>query len=408
MSKVFFCNSEAIDLNAIAIMGVSVKTRDNPIGYFGTGLKFSIATLLRTSHKVKLTLARESGERTNIEFVAVPTAIRGETFQQVRMSFNGGTAWQDLGFTTQLGRNWKPWQAYRELYCNCTDEGGIISADEAANGEWGTTFEVEGDGIALAHKNRRQIFLSTAPIFATEDCEIHPGETHDAFYRGVKAHWHSQHAMFTYNIVEPMELTEDRTLKYGFLVNSTIADAITKCSDEDLIETALLAERGTVECNLDYAGCGKPSLAFMDVAFRLRSNAHCNRSAIKLWEKHSDVRLTYTEAELDIFEQQQIDAALALVSRLGADVRRDDFIVVESLGESIYGQVRGSRILIAKATLDMGVRFTASTIYEEWLHKTQRLADESRALQNLLFEKLFTMTEKVCALEALAKRQVAA
>ena len=41
--KIYFCNAEPIDLNAIAIMGVSVKTGDNPIGYFGTGLKFAIA-----------------------------------------------------------------------------------------------------------------------------------------------------------------------------------------------------------------------------------------------------------------------------------------------------------------------------------------------------------------------------
>ena len=56
--KIYFCNAEPIDLNAIAIMGVSVKTGDNPIGYFGTGLKFAIATLLRTAHKVTLTRSK--------------------------------------------------------------------------------------------------------------------------------------------------------------------------------------------------------------------------------------------------------------------------------------------------------------------------------------------------------------
>ena len=83
----------------------------------------------------------------------------------------------------------------------------------------------------------------------------------------------------------------------------------------------------------------------------------------------------------------------------GAQVDRRDFMVVEGLGESIFGMVRGSRILIAKAALDLGTRFIASTIYEEWLHKKEALQDESRQLQNLLFEKLFAMTERVCALE---------
>lgn len=393
MSIIYFCNEEAIDLSAIAVMGVSVKTNDNPIGYFGTGLKFSIATLLRTGHKV--TLIR-NGER--IVFSAEAETIRGEEFQRVTM---GG---ERLGFTTQLGRNWEPWQAYRELHCNCTDEGGVIVADAVPEGSFGTIFEIEGDAIALTHRNKRKIFLDSIPLFATHECEIHAGETHDAFYRGVKAHKHQMHAMFTYNIVDALELTEDRTIKYGWYVGHYAAQAIPRSDDEDLIEGALMAPRGTFENSLDYSASGKPTLAFMDVAFRLRSNHHCNRSAIKLWEKHSDVRLTFTEAMLDDFEEGQIKKAISLVARIGADIDRRDFTVVESLGASIYGTVRASRILIAKATIDMGVRFTASTLYEEWLHKNQSMEDESRALQNLLFEKLFSMVERVCVMEQGAKK----
>ena len=51
---VYFANAGLIDLDVIRIMGVSVKTKDNPIGYFGTGLKFALSTLLRSGHKVTL------------------------------------------------------------------------------------------------------------------------------------------------------------------------------------------------------------------------------------------------------------------------------------------------------------------------------------------------------------------
>jgi len=387
MSAVYFCNHEPIDLNAIAVMGVSVKVVDNPIGYFGTGLKFSIATLLRTGHKVTLIRA---GER--IEFTAAAETIRGEEFQRVRMGD------ELLGFTTQLGRNWEPWQAYRELHCNCTDEGGVI-ADSLPEGKWGTIFEIEGDSLALAHRNKRNIFLESVPLFASDECEIHAGETHDAFYRGVKAHKHQLHAMLTYNITDPLELTEDRTVKYPWYVAHYAVRAIALCQDEDLIELALMAPRGTFEAGLDYSPAGKPTLAFMDVAFRLRHNAHCNRSALRLWEAHSDARLTYTEVLLDAFEEAQIGKAITLVARLGCDIDRADFTVVEGLGASIYGTVRASRILVAKATIDMGVRFIASTLYEEWLHKNHNMTDESRPLQNLLFEKLFSMVERVCGME---------
>jgi hypothetical protein len=388
--KIYFCNAEPIDLNAIAIMGVSVKTGDNPIGYFGTGLKFAIATLLRTGHKI--TLVRNGEE---IPFSVASENIRGEDFARVVMGN------ERLGFTTQLGRNWEPWQAYRELRCNCIDEAGKI-ADELPAGEWGTIFEIEGDAIAECHRQRREIFLESSPISATEDCAIHLGSTEFAFYRGVRAHQHGRRALFTYNIIDSVSLTEDRTIKSAWEVGYYVERAIAACDDEGIIEEALMAPEGSFEAGLDYSSAGKPTLAFMDVAFRLRANHHCNKGAIKLWEKHSDIRMSFDEAVLDAFDEQQLTQAMTLIKRLGADIDRRDFTVVESLGASIFGTVRKNRILIAKATLDLGVRFIASTLYEEWLHKTQSLNDETRELQNLLFEKLMAMTERVSALEAAA------
>ncbi len=387
MSKIYFCNAEPIDLNAIAIMGVSVKLGENPIGYFGTGLKFALATLLRTGHEI--TLIRNGAI---IPFSVSPESIRGEEFARVVMGD------ERLGFTTQLGRNWEPWQAYRELRCNCTDEGGKIG-NEFPPGEWGTIFEVEGDAIAECHRKRREIFLESSPICATEDCAIHPGSTDFAFYRGVRAHQHGRHALFTYNIIDSVSLTEDRTIKSAWDVGYYVERAIALSDDESFIEEALMAPEDTFEAGLDYSSAGKPTLAFMDVAFRLRSDHHCNKGALKLWEKHSDIRMSFDEAILDDFDEQQLAQAMALIKRLGAEISRRDFTVVESLGASIFGTVRKNRILIAKPTLDLGVRFIASTLYEEWLHKTQSLKDETLALQNLLFEKLMAMTERVAALE---------
>lgn len=392
MSTVYFCNFEPIDLNAIAIMGVSVKTGDNPIGYFGTGLKFSIATLLRTGHEVELIRSGES-----IVFTVRREVIRGEAFERVCMGD------EPLGFTTQLGRNWEPWQAYRELRCNAMDENGVVS-DDLPPGNWGTIFAISGEAIAQCHRRRREIFLDSAPVSATADCEIHLGGNDHAFYRGVRAHTFQGKALLTYNILDQVDLTEDRTIKNAWEVGFYAERAIAKSGSEDLIETAIMAQRGSFEAGLSYSNSDRPSPTFMAVAFRLRHNAHANQGAIKLWERFADIKLTATEAVLDAFDEEQIHKALPLCRRLGAEICRDDFTVVEDLGASIYGTVRGNRILIARATLDMGIRFIASTVYEEWLHKTQSLRDETRQLQNLLFEKLFSMTERVCALEGRTPR----
>jgi hypothetical protein len=388
MDTIYFCNIEPIDLSAIAVMGVSVKTNNAPIGYFGTGLKFSIATLLRLGHCVALVRLGET-----IVFTTVDETIRGEVFQRVKMGD------QVLGFTTQLGKNWEPWQAYRELTCNCMDEAGVVS-DTLPDGDWGTVFIVEGAAVAECHRNRREIFLSTVARSATEECAIHDGATTKAFYRGVRAHDHGRPALFTYNILDSTTLTEDRTIKNQWEVNYYAERSIAAADDEDLIESALMAEKGTFENGLSYAAIGeKPSDAFMSTAFMLRHDFHCNQNAIKLWEKWSRSSMVYEAAALDDFDEAQIEAGLVLVRRLGAEVARRDFMVVDGLGESVFGRMLGGRIYISRAALDLGPRFVGSTIYEEWLHKTIGVVDETRAMQNLLFEKLMAMTERVIAME---------
>jgi len=385
---IYFCNAEPIDLSAIALLGVSVKVGNNPIGYFGTGLKFSIATLLRTGHAVDLIRSSEV-----IKFQIHSEMIRGERFDRVKMGD------ELLGFTTKLGRTWEAWQAYRELYRNCIDESGVIDT-EIPPGDWGTIFAVEGEAIEKCHRNRHEIFLTSAPLSTNEECEIHHGGGEHAFYRGVRAHKHGRHALFTYNVLSQLDLTEDRTIKSPYLLEHHAENAVCDCQDGDLIQSILMAPEGTFEHGFDYSGrYAKPSQAFMDVAYRLRGNVHCNRAAIKLWEKHADIQLTYDPVELDAFEEEVIDRSIVLVARLGVDISRRDFIVVEGLGEGIFGTVRNQHILIAKRSLDMGHRFVASTLYEEWLHKTEGWADMSRDLQNFLFEKLFAMTERVTVIE---------
>lgn len=387
--SVYFYNSEPIDINSIAIMGVSVKTGDNPIGFFGTGLKFAIATLLRNG--CKITLYRKGEE---IKFDVATENIRGEEFDRVVMGD------ERLGFTTKLGRTWEPWQAYRELYCNCIDEGGTIDTT-APVGEWGTVFAIQGEAIENCHRSRHEIFLDTRPIAADGNIEIHNGNRLDTFYRGVRAHRHQSAKLFTYNVIGKLSLTEDRTIKEPFYIGYYAVQLIPTIEDESLIEAVITAPKGTFEHGLNFESCLQiPSKAFMAVCRAHRHNAHANFSAMKLWEKFADNQITFSEASIDKYEELLLEQSMALLRRIGCPIERDDFRVVEGMGEGCYGMVRRGQILIAKRTFDHGHRFLASTLYEEWLHKNEHMEDESRDLQNLLFEKLFSMVERVCVMEA--------
>ncbi|CAM6031606.1 unnamed protein product [Sphagnum compactum] len=52
--SIIFTNPGEIDVRAIVTFGVSAKETDNPIGYFGTGLKYAIAVLLRNSQEITI------------------------------------------------------------------------------------------------------------------------------------------------------------------------------------------------------------------------------------------------------------------------------------------------------------------------------------------------------------------
>lgn len=408
MRTVWFANKEPIDLAAISIMGVSVKASSNPIGFFGTGLKFALATLLRTGHEVDLTVVRSEVESSFIQFKAVPVTIRGEEFRQVRMVFNGGEAWQDLGFTTALGRNWEPWMAYRELRSNTMDEDGVVLSDYGAlagsEHTWGTVFEVRGEPLAACHADAHNIFISSSPIYSNPECDVHAGRSSHVFYRGVRAFDLPMSSMFRYNVRSSCTLTEDRTLKGEWELKFHVARALALCEDEEVLEAVLLAQRGSFESTLDYVANtadARPSTKFLEMVARLRNNAHLNLSAIKLWTKHADIKAQYTQAKLDAYEENQISVALQLVRRLMPDAQRSDFIVLDGMGEGILGMHRLGLCYVSRRALEKGARHLASTIYEELLHKHERLSDESRDLQDFLFDKLFMTVERLEAVSPL-------
>jgi hypothetical protein len=175
--SIYFCNDEPIDLNTIRLMGVSVKTGASPIGYFGTGLKYGLATFLRLGCLVKLHVQ----PATFVEFSAVTKQVRGEEFDVVHMND------EPLGFTTALGRNWEAWQAYREFTCNARDEDGVVLDSPPVPGQYGTVFEVTGVEVERAHGLRDQIFVAGTPLAKTPYVEVYPLRGPHGYYRGVQA-----------------------------------------------------------------------------------------------------------------------------------------------------------------------------------------------------------------------------
>lgn len=377
---VYFANSGLIDLDVIRVMGVSIKRRANPIGYFGTGLKFAIATLLRTGHEVSLT---RGGER--LDLTARRVTIRGE---QVSRVFMGEEA---LPFTTELGRNWEVWQAYRELHSNTLDEAGVIS-DQPQTAD--TVIAVTGAGIQMEFNNRDAIFVSGKPLASNEFLEVYPGPTRYVYYRGVRAGVMPEELSFAYNLLCPMTLTEDRTFESQFTVEWKLSQLIPRLGHKGVMSALLEGSGKRWDQKLDWGMCGEPSPAFLEVATANYADMTVNDAARKVVDRDLQERGVFPPARLTDAQQGAFLAAFAPLLKLGCTLSPEDVEVVESLGPGVMGLFHRERsqVFLAAPTLDCGLETVVATLYEEWLHKEHHFKDCSRELQTFLFQRLVALS----------------
>jgi hypothetical protein len=221
---ILFTNPGEIDPRLITTLGVNVKDSDSPIGFFGTGLKYAIAVLLREGQEITIS----SGLR-KFSFEVKEEEVRGKSFGFIFMKEGEGTA-HPLGFTTELGKNWNLSNAYRELFSNAKDEGGEIFVENFTLPSEGiTAICVEGEAFKEVHENRSDFLLekSEPPIFSSSYIEVFSGASKAIFYRGIAVSFPSLPTTLTYNILERLDLTEDRTAKYNWYVQNYIRDALT-------------------------------------------------------------------------------------------------------------------------------------------------------------------------------------
>ena len=116
-----FSNPGTFDLRSATLIGASAKQCEDSIGLFGTGLKYAIAILLREQQKITIiSQGEESSPPTTYTFTTKEISMRGKSFSII--CCNG----EELSYTTEYGKKWELWQALRELYANCLDEGGEI------------------------------------------------------------------------------------------------------------------------------------------------------------------------------------------------------------------------------------------------------------------------------------------
>ena len=376
-SVCFHTNTE-IDPRSWSVMGMTAAVTEDPIKLFGTGLKYSLAILLKAGHEVEI-----FSENNHYVFGLIQTEFRGKAFEQI--TCNGET----LPFTTEYGKNWTLDGAYRELVSNCMDEGGIHFSGGKIEG--GTSIVVKGDKFHALLLRHNEIFLGDRePIATTPSVDIYEGNG-IIYHKGVKV-GEIQNASYSYHIKEYIELTEDRTYKYDYQVYQAIGKALTKnLKDKTLLERFICMKDNYEAVLVDYDWTWSDE--FQDVCKDLwaKAPAKINERIQKLIRKKMK-DATFEFIEFSEEEDLMIDKAKSFLGRAGYPINAPIKKVASEDTNVIAYEYNGVIHLTQKA-FDEGMFLLTVALFEEQQHYNGYL-DMERAYQTFLTKELIKQAKK--------------
>jgi hypothetical protein len=400
-----FTNPGTIDPRLITTLGVNVKDTASAIGYFGTGLKYAIATLLRE----KQAIAIRSG---GVEYTFAPRTeeVRGKAFQFIRMRAAGGLGAPtciDLGFTTDLGRNWQLEQAYRELWSNCQDEGGtVLEHARPMPPEGHTDITVFGSDFDTVHRRRYAFLINPAlPVLWSNDAlQVLPGQNDRLFYRGIavaKLHVPAGH---TYNILAPLRLTEDRTVESDWSAQQIVGQALARCDVHTVVEDAFAQpHRWEQGISFSFMDCSEEFLNIIGDVYA-RKPLEVSKEVVQRYMRLRKARADRTAVPMAEWQRAALAEAQVWCANVGFPVAGYDTIMCASLGKDVLACAEHGTIYLTPECFLGGVLRRA--LLEEYVHLAHSVPDHSRAMQNVLFDQIVRLGEAVIAAKAPTTRRM--
>ena len=385
MTYVIFENPGTLDPRALTIMGLNAKENDNPIGYFGTGFKYGIAITLREGCNVLI----QDGIGPDKVVKQVEQKFRGKEYMSIWLKD------KELPFTTELGKNWVLWQAYREFKGNCDDEGGRVwvSTTIPMRENNKTRVIVSGDAFLNVHEEKDKYFWNKTKSIMLDDSNSrslsNPGSL---FYRGIKVGQTMQETDYSYNIVDKeLELSEDRNLTaWGERQLIYRLESSISCSkDEDLIEEFVCSKDKDEFETISFVLTEADSVLNKVVARiyatqpeRLQSNL------VEQMRKRMGGGTSYPYLSLTPSDVIEKDKALDLIEPLGLDLGKVKIIWKADIGEGVFGCAIRNEVYIGKRCFDDGAKVIAATFIEEYIHAVDKIDDYTRTFQDRVLRML--------------------
>lgn len=188
-------NNGVLDIRLVALMGGTTKANDEyKIGQFGTGLKYTLAYLIRNNIDFHI---YADGEKVDIK--TETENIRGEVFNIICINGNR------TSITDRMGQEWSAWMIIRELWCNALDEGGAEKEITETHGPTpgSTIFYIQlTQEFNKVLQNWNNYFVHNVQPLCDDSCTaVYPGGNALRIYKnGVLIKEKNQPAVFSYDL----------------------------------------------------------------------------------------------------------------------------------------------------------------------------------------------------------------
>lgn len=412
--QIVFYTKPRLPKAVLFTMGVSIKEKENSIGFFGTGLKYAIAVLLRLGAKIEI-----SSYNITYNFHTETDVIRDKEFQMIKCRIHGKfddvTSIESMPMTTDYGKQWEPWMALRELYSNTVDENGEMWLD--GDGRAAPARDNNGTYIVLtcdinselydAWNNRHGTWLLTskAPVWENENLQVFLGESDTIYYQGIRVSSEGIRSAVTYNIKSKTKLTEDRTysawdfqwdLKRDYLSidQRDICHRIIEASrNNDMIESNFqfdyMSQYGSMQMREELISAYQRNPDTLN---------HSARSEMARYMREHHFDDTYETVKLDSALQRKWNACVNLINAHGIMLHKYRTVVGKPHDNRIMGIAdtnSGTIVVNVKMFDDPNWHEEITkTLIEEYFHLEYEVSDSTRNFQDRALDCIYDLMIK--------------
>jgi len=443
MSKKYILiqNDGEIETNSFELIGASTKRGETgKIGFFGSGLKYSIAYMMRKGIDFRVF----SGE-SELIFTTTPETLKEQTFD--RICING----KPTSYTVTMGPTWtEDWFVLRELYCNALDESNcqMVKETENINSAAGKTRiyveltktlkDVVAGWDSYFSSDREPLFesgeiytsyLSSSDIggINSQKIKVFSKTKGILFRKGINVAEKSKQ-LYDYGI-EHCAINEDRTAKHTsampYIFTGLIAtlpdenyvlNILRSGSDDDPCEEYISLQHNHshdsfsekwVQLSREYMFVIKErSGKYSEVLSRTKKEilyipSYFARDMKKKLPEVSILGMGKAIGDVsmsDVEVTPKMDFLLKEVKKSLLDMKYDvpfDIEIVQFNDDHTLGQAdpEEKKIYLSDKLFDMGRREIALTLMEETEHIASKCEDETRAFQNHLISQWLTSME---------------